>query len=292
MEYWYTTAMLLKKVLLISRPRFWLYLAGPYLIGLAAAAQSTADLTGFWVWSFLLYFLLPANLFVYGINDIYDYETDKLNPKKSHYETLVTPDMQARLANWILISNVPFWILAFGFPLRHILAMLGFILFGMFYSATPIRAKTKPLLDSVFNILYLFPGWFSFYLAGGHGFNWHIFLAGTLWVMAMHAFSAIPDIQADTRAGLRTIATYLGLTGTLIFCALCYAGAALLAAPYLHSLALILGSLYVLMITIAFLGKTKTWVFQTYTWFPFVNAILGFSIFVYIALDKIKVIGY
>lgn len=271
--------MVFKKVLHISRPRFWLYLAGPYLIGLAAAAHSTTDLTGFWVWCFLLYFLFPANLFVYGMNDIYDYETDRLNPKKSHYETLVTPDMQARLANWILITNVPFWILAFGFPLRHILAMLGFILFGMFYSATPIRAKTKPLLDSVFNILYLFPGWFGFYLAGGHGFNWHIFLAGTLWVMAMHAFSAIPDIHADSKAGLRTIATFLESTGTLIFCALCYIGAAVLAVPYIHSLALILGMLYVLMITATFISKETTQVFKVYTWFPAVNTVLGFSLF-------------
>jgi 4-hydroxybenzoate polyprenyltransferase len=31
---------------------------------------------------FGLYFLIPANIRIYGINDIYDYETDKLNPKK------------------------------------------------------------------------------------------------------------------------------------------------------------------------------------------------------------------
>lgn len=277
MEYWYTTAMVFKKVLHISRPRFWLYLAGPYLIGLAAAAHSTTDLMGMWVWCFLLYFLFPANLLVYGINDIYDYDTDKLNPKKVHYETLVTPNMRTSLANWILVTNVPFWILAFGLPLSHILAMLGFILFGMFYSATPIRAKTKPLLDSIFNILYLFPGWFGFYLVGGHGFSWRIFLAGALWVMAMHAFSAIPDIEADTKAKMRTIATTLGHTGTLFFCGACYLGAALLAASYIHVLALVLGTIYILIIATAILLQGR--IFNVYKWFPFINTIAGFCLF-------------
>jgi 4-hydroxybenzoate polyprenyltransferase len=39
--------------------------------------------------------------------------------------------------------------------------------------------------------------------------------------MAMHAYSAIPDIQADTDAKIQTTATVLGKYGTLIYCALC-----------------------------------------------------------------------
>lgn len=274
--------MKLLATLKISRPRFWLYVAGPYLIGLAAASSNLQDLQGFWIWAFLLYFLFPANLFVYGVNDIYDYETDKLNPKKQAYELLVTPKMHEKLSKWILFANIPFWILAFGLPYPHILSMLGFILFGLFYSAPPVRAKTKPLLDSFFNILYLFPGLFGYYLAGGHGFSWQVFLAGTLWVMAMHAYSAVPDIEADTKARLQTIATKFGKIGTLIFCLLCYVGSGILAFPYLHFLVVILGSIYSVLILISIFGKQKTWIFQVYKWFPLVNAVLGFSIFVYL----------
>jgi hypothetical protein len=38
------------------------------------------------------------------------------------------------------------------------LSLLGFLFFGIFYSAPPIRAKEIPFLDSFFNILYVFPG--------------------------------------------------------------------------------------------------------------------------------------
>ena len=39
--------------------------------------------------SFVVYFLIPANILIYGINDIFDYDTDKLNPKKGTYEAFI-----------------------------------------------------------------------------------------------------------------------------------------------------------------------------------------------------------
>ena len=78
-------------LLKVSRPRFWLYVFGPYLVGLAAGASAREDFLQFKVFAFALYFLLPANLLIYGVNDIFDFETDKLNPKKQDYEILVQP---------------------------------------------------------------------------------------------------------------------------------------------------------------------------------------------------------
>ena len=43
----------------------------------------------------------------------------------------------------------------------------------------------------------------------------------------MHAYSAIPDIKADTKAGLDTIATLLGRGWTHAFCIACFAVAAI-----------------------------------------------------------------
>ncbi|MEO7673038.1 MAG: lycopene elongase, partial [Pyrinomonadaceae bacterium] len=68
-----------------------MYLFGPYIIGLAAGASTRWELLSFGNIVFGLYFLFPANLLIYGINDIFDFETDKLNPKKQEYEALVQP---------------------------------------------------------------------------------------------------------------------------------------------------------------------------------------------------------
>ncbi len=78
--------MKLSRVLRISRPRFWIYELGPYMIGVLGAiltSQQSRETINLWrVFLFGFYFLIPANIWIYGINDIYDYETDKLNPKK------------------------------------------------------------------------------------------------------------------------------------------------------------------------------------------------------------------
>ncbi len=78
----------LKEVWLISRPRFWMYVLGTFLVGMIAAGnpfqydwQTNVNLV-----VLALFFSLPANLFIYGINDIYDYDTDRLNAKKTRYE--------------------------------------------------------------------------------------------------------------------------------------------------------------------------------------------------------------
>ncbi|MDY7082545.1 MAG: UbiA family prenyltransferase, partial [Halobacteria archaeon] len=41
---------------------------------------------------------------------------------------------------------------------------------------------------------------------------------GWLWTMAMHTFSAIPDIEPDREAGIRTTATLLGESRTYVYC--------------------------------------------------------------------------
>src|SRR6476469_7169740 len=94
----------------VSRPRFWVYIFGPYLIGVAAAAAGRGDFLRADVLIFSLYFLFPANLLIYVFNDIFDYDTDRLNPKKEGYEELVRPSKRGGLIAAILLLNLPFLI--------------------------------------------------------------------------------------------------------------------------------------------------------------------------------------
>jgi 4-hydroxybenzoate polyprenyltransferase len=81
------------------------------------------------------------------------------------------------------------------------LGFVGLLFFGHQYSATPIRAKARPFWDSAFNVLYVFPVLIGWGLSDTHAsFPWLLFVAGTCWCMAMHAFSAVPDIEADQKA--------------------------------------------------------------------------------------------
>jgi 4-hydroxybenzoate polyprenyltransferase len=280
-----------RKLLQISRPRFWIYLFGPYIVGLVCGASTPSALLNWRVLIFGIYFLLPANLFVYGTNDVYDWETDQNNPKKKDYETLVTPRDHAGLSRIIIALNLPFILglldinsLVAGFGCFS--SILGFWIFSCAYSAPPIRAKTKPVFDSVFNVLYIFPGVFGYYLAGGAGFHLQPFFAAWLWAAAMHAYSAIPDISADRNASTPTVATLLGFHGTLWFCLACYFGAALLAFPILGIVAAVLGAVYLGLMLFSFFTKTEENLMRVYKWFPLVNTTCGFVLFWAIALHK------
>lgn len=60
-----------------------------------------------------------------------------------------------------------------------------------------------------------------------------LLIASWFWVIAMHCYSAIPDIQPDRQAGLNTTAVYLGKNKSLIYCAILYLLSALLSFPTL-----------------------------------------------------------
>lgn len=275
----------LKRLVRISRPRFWIYLFGPYLIGIAAAFAAglpLAVLLSNWrVWVFGLFFLFPANLLVYGVNDIFDYETDKDNPKKQGYEALVLPVEHAGMWRAIGIATLPFLLCLFGTTISMQLAMAGFLFFSIGYSAPPIRAKAKPFLDTVFNALYVFPGLVStFLLQGGTSFPWASFIAASFWCMAMHAYSAVPDIWADRMAKVQTIATTLGRQRTLWLCLALYAAAGIIASQTkLGVVGSILGVIYVGLMVASLLTKDAEGLLIWYRRFPFINAMCGAMLF-------------
>lgn len=234
---------LIAELVKISRPRYWPYVFSPFLIGLLASP--TDQLFNWQTVLFAVYFLFPANLTLYGINDIFDYKMDKLSERKLDYQSLIAPRNRNQLWIAIALVNAPMVLALPWAPIYARLAMLGFVFFSVFYSAPPIRAKARPFFDSSFNILFLFPGLFGFYLGGGLEPVWLAVWAATLWFIALHAYRAVPDIELDRGTDLRTIATVLGRRSTLILCLALYLAAAYLAFLLLGYLGLFLGAIYV-----------------------------------------------
>lgn len=274
-------------LLKVSRPRFGFYILGPYLVGLVAAAS---DLSELWHWSYLalaIYFLYPANLLIYGINDIFDYETDRLNEKKVDYEALVPPDRRRELWIAIVVTNLPFLAIAFFANSSANVALAAFLFLSIFYSAPPIRAKTKPFLDSAFNLLYAMPGFFGYSLLAGEFAPAPLVVAALCWTAAMHAYSAIPDIEADKQARISTIAIVCGRYGTIAICLVLYTVSAILSAPYLGFASLTLGLAYVLLMIASFYSAKHGQIFKLYKAFPLINVAAGFVLFWTIALSRL-----
>ncbi|WP_299237256.1 prenyltransferase [Natronomonas sp.] len=261
-----TTGYLLK----LSRPRFWLYLAGPVVVGVAYAAESATELFAPIAVGLFAYFLLPANVFLYGVNDVFDADVDVENPKKDDREVRyrgesLVPVLVA--ATGLLgLAFVPF------LPRVGDVAMVVFLLLAVEYSAPPFRFKTTPFLDSVSNGLYVLPGVIAYSALAGELPPVAAVAGGWLWAMGMHTFSAIPDIEPDRAAGIETTATRLGTGYTYAYCAACWLTAAAVFGTVHPFFAAAIGVYPVFVAVIVARGID---VDRAYWWFPALNTAVG-----------------
>jgi 4-hydroxybenzoate polyprenyltransferase len=257
-------------LLRLSRPRFWLYLAGPVAVGAVTAADSVAEVFAPLNVLLAAYFLLPANVFLYGVNDVFDADIDEVNPKKEDKEVRYEGGRDVLLV--VLASGVLGVAILPLLPTQGVVAMLVFFLLAFQYSAPPLRFKTKPLLDSLSNGLYALPGVIA-YAATAGTFPPTAALAGAwLWTMAMHTFSAVPDIEPDREAGIRTTATVLGEGYTYLYCGVVWTAAAVAFAAVDPRLGALLG---VYPVFLAGVALSDVAVDRAYWWFPFLNTAVG-----------------
>ncbi|PSQ39835.1 lycopene elongase [Halobacteriales archaeon QS_9_68_42] len=260
-------------VLRMSRPRFWPYLAGPVVVGVAYAAASTAELFAPLAVALFVYFLLPANVFLYGVNDVFDADVDAKNPKKEEREVRYQGD---RLVPALVVATGALG-LAFLplLPAGGVVAMVAFLLLAAEYSAPPLRFKTTPVLDSVSNGLYVLPGVVAYAAVAGSVPPLAAVAGGWLWAMGMHTFSAIPDIEPDRRAGIRTTATALGERRTYAYCATCWLAAAAVFGLIHPFFAAVLGGYPLFVAGIVAAGVN---VDRAYWWFPAINTVAGMTL--------------
>lgn len=260
----------LQYLLTLSRPRFWLYLAGPVLVGAVFGANDPAELFSLPVIVLFVFFLLPANVLLYGINDVFDADVDEANPKKDEREVRYGGQRFVLVA--VLASALFGLALVPLLPVGSLLWIAGFYLLGIQYSAPPARFKTTPLLDSVSNGLYLMPGAAAYVALSGTQPAALAIAGAWLWTMGMHTFSAIPDIEPDREAGIETTATLLGERRTYAYCA----GSFALSSLCFGTLDARLGLLFAVYPTVVFaVALTEIDVSRAYWWFPAINTVVG-----------------
>lgn len=199
-----------------SRPLSWINTAYPFAAAylLTGGELSPALIIG------TLFFLIPYNLALYGINDVYDYASDVANPRKGGAEGALLPPRLHRVTlivsagaclpfvlALLIIGSWPSWI-ALGISLVALVA----------YSAPPLRFKEIPLLDSLTSSLhFVTPALYAVVLTGGGVSPAAVFALGgfLLWGMASHAFGAVQDIGPDRQAGISSVGTALGAKTTV-----------------------------------------------------------------------------
>jgi lycopene elongase/hydratase (dihydrobisanhydrobacterioruberin-forming) len=259
----------------VSRFRFWIYTGGTYVVGYVLGANILQD---FFRWEYILYFFyffIPANIFIYGVNDYWDVDTDKNNPKKNEKEEKLTENKKNSLIAILLTVTVfSFGIMFFQNSQEKIIFSL-FLFLSYFYSAKPLRFKAIPILDFSSNMLYIIPGIFGYYLSSGYWPNTLLVIAGYLHISAMHIFSAIPDIKFDQKAGIKTTAVMLGSKNALIVCLFYWTGLTALVIYLTNFYFLSFLILLFPCIPLLLLTSSKLKIEKVYWYLPILNIFLG-----------------
>lgn len=208
-------------LLKISRPRFWLYTAGPFFVGSVIGAKTLSELFSVYTLSLFFFFLLPVNILIYGVNDLFDLETDTLNPKKGTKEFKISSAEIVTLRILVVLLSFLAFVIFLLQPTQELRALgLLFLFLSLGYSAPPLRFKARPFFDSFSNGLYIVPGLLAYSYFFGELPGILVISAVWAWAMAMHLYSAIPDIAYDKAVGLKTTAVMLGEKMSLLVCLL------------------------------------------------------------------------
>ena len=224
---WQSFLTLLK----ISRPPLWVTLPLVFCMGVAYGQRGLTDASfRFTPLMFMQMFLLsfPICFFTFGLNDIFDHASDKMNPRKGGIEGI---RLETRYHK--LVKIIAFWTgivflcvsAATADPINFYFAVTILVL-SYAYSAPPWRLKGRPPFDVVSAGILGFLAPFAL----GYGFvddavNLPLQAYGfTFCVMGFHAFSTIMDHDVDQRMGDRTFAVAYGRRTAALFPAAVFGG--------------------------------------------------------------------
>lgn len=200
----------------VSRPIFWPVGVIAFLTGFVYSGAGITFLAV--IQAIMMSF--PLSMITFGINDIYDYKTDKLNSRKKNIEGVVLEKKDHKKVLYSVKICVSF-VLSISlvtFNLSNIISVFCLLFFAVFYSAPVFRLKERPPFDSISNGLMAF---FAFMVGFSHGkpffaIDLKIALAA-LCFCGMHAFTTLADYAPDKKAGQKTFAVVFGKRASCIF---------------------------------------------------------------------------
>jgi 4-hydroxybenzoate polyprenyltransferase len=234
------------QIVLSSRPVSWINTAFPFA---AAYLLTTGRIDARFVVG-TIFFLIPYNLLMYGVNDVFDYESDARNPRKGGAEGALLEPRLHRAVVWAgVVTATPLvalmlWLGGTEHPWSWL--VLAISLFAVFaYSVPGLRFKERPVLDSVTSSThFVSPAVYGLAVAGAEPTPQLVALLAAFfcWGMASHAFGAVQDVVPDREAGIASIATAFGARATVLiaFCLWIAAGALMLVTRWPGPLAAVL----------------------------------------------------
>jgi chlorophyll synthase len=194
----------------VSRPIVWPVLPLVYGLGMNAGRSPITVAAVIQ----LLTLTFPMNLIGCGLNDIYDYDSDRRSSRRrAVWGAIIGPDEQPFVFR-ACVSMMPLVVFAACLTRNwdNFVATVSLVLIAWLYSVPPTRLKEQPPLDSLANGLgyFLLPFMMGYSLgADPRSMPLRYYLLA-LCVCGVHALATAADYDADRAAGHRTLAVAWG----------------------------------------------------------------------------------
>lgn len=156
---------------------------------------------------------------MYGINDVFDYESDINNPRKGGVEgAILARQYHPMILRSSILLALPFVVSLFALGSWQSALVLSIVLFFVVaYSAKGLRFKEVPFLDSMTSsIHFVGPLVYAYSLLSVVSPAARLVAAG-FFAWGSAADGAVQDVIPDRAAGIRSIATILGARTTVWF---------------------------------------------------------------------------
>lgn len=198
----------------VSRPGLWFATIWLYLL---PTSQSPELFTSFAFWFGLFYVSFPLNFLVYGWNDVVDYETDSLNPRKDSFWFGARGSKESLDKLWkpiLIVQLLCLPIIVFFGGIKILTVFAGFVVINALYNLPKNGLRSKPPLELICQIGYLLIIPLSIILNNTGFLPWQSFLYLFLFSMQSHLMGEVMDIDPDRAANRTTTATIIGAVKT------------------------------------------------------------------------------
>ena len=269
----------------VSRPGLWFATIWLYLLPTSRSLE-LLESPAFWLG--LLYVCFPINFLVYGWNDVVDYETDALNPRKDSFWFGARGSKAQLQLLWkpllvVQLATIPLVVYAAGWQVLWVFA--GFFAVNWAYNFPGRGLRGTPPFELFCQAGYLLIVPLSMMVNDTAALPWQTYAYLFLFSVQSHLMGEVMDIEPDSEAGRQTTATLLGMQRTkLLIMSLVVAEVLLLFYAFnewIFGGILAIGLVWLLLdLLVVFRGKTYT--VQQMRQFALLSNVMGISTIAYV----------
>lgn len=255
-----------------SSSQFWLYSAGIYLVGAALGFPDTSAVSNPLFWAYFAFFLVPANIFLYGLSAYFQPASTEDKP---------SPTGLKQLRSWLFISGIMFAMLLYlqtSFYAQ--IALVLFVVMAAVFHILAAHYKRRIIWDFMFSSYYILPGVIGYIHTSNQLPSWFAVWGFICWTLAMHLYAMIPNIQKDKNAELITSAVWLGVEKALLLCGFLWSVFALVMMSYISWYPWSIFSLTYPLLVLYLFTQPRISILKLDSLFPYINAFLGAMIYI------------